>query len=92
MSYKLIWKHDKGLVYGNKNYFKSKLEFLNTVKKEHKKITEYDCYVDNITLKVYVITKDGLDKNTFVPISDTDINIETMYCGNFYTLEGLSGN
>ncbi|NFG62703.1 hypothetical protein FDG75_14920 [Clostridium botulinum] len=92
MDNKLIWKNHEKIVYGRKSDFKSQLDFLNTVKYEHKKMTRYDCYVDNITLKVYIITEEGLEKNTFIPISNTDINIETMYCGNFYTMEGLSGN
>ncbi|UZP01898.1 hypothetical protein JW813_09115 [Clostridium botulinum] len=92
MGNKLKWNHDKKIVYGRKSDFKSKIDFINAVKYEHKQITKYDCYIDNITLKVYIITEEGLEKNTFVPISNTDIDISTMYCGNFYTTEGLSGN
>lgn len=92
MESKIIWDNNSNVVYGEKIHFNSKLEFIQYVKLEHKKINKYDCYVDNITLQVYIITKNGITPNSIVPISDTDIKIVTMYSGNFASMEGLSGN
>ncbi|MBW6409546.1 hypothetical protein [Clostridium weizhouense] len=92
MESKIIWDNNSNIVYGEKSNFNNKLEFIQYVKAEHKKINKYDCYVDNLKLQVYIITKKGINANSIVPISDTDIKIVTMYSGNFASMEGLSGN
>lgn len=77
----LFWNEDSDRVCGCKVDFDTKEEFIKQVKEEFKsfEFEGKECAVTDIKVEACVFTEKGLNPETLIPLSATDIEIANYY-------------
>lgn len=84
MAKELLWNDDATTVSGWSCDFESKKDFSDYAKSQYE---GGECNVINVEKKLCVTTEKGLEPETMIPISNTDIELIWFYCGEIEVIE-----
>jgi Zn finger protein HypA/HybF involved in hydrogenase expression len=82
-----IWTSENEKAFGLKSNFKSEDEFVATIIAQYKDFDGKDCIVRNVKIETCISTSKGLEADTTIQMSMTDIVIENYYIAEVYEIE-----
>ena len=87
MSKEIIWNEDLDFAYGSAKKYNSEEEFVDDIKNGHMTMSGYECEVEDVKIQACILTCEGINAETLIPLPDTDIVIENYYTAIVETLE-----
>ena len=82
-----IWNDDSSEVYGLKNDFENENEFVTTVVAQFNEFEGKECIVKNVRVETCISTCQGLQGETLLPMSMTDVEVANYYTADVCELE-----
>ncbi|HBJ1646494.1 TPA: hypothetical protein LA462_000964 [Clostridium botulinum] len=83
----LWFNEDDDMVYGYKNTFESKEEFVKEANRVHVEQTGYGCIVDEIKCNVCLVTEDTLKGESIYLLEESGAEVITLYYSDCESLE-----